>query len=170
MGFKADALTWDEYFMYQAMTASLRSKDPVTKVGCFIVDEDNHQVGMGYNGMVAKADETKFTWNKNKEDPYHLTKYAYVIHAESNAILHSNAILKNCRLYVTLFPCNECAKMIASKKIKEVIYLSNPNENKPENLASKIILDAAGISHRQFKMSDDKIKDICNQLLTLNNK
>lgn len=167
---KLESISWDEYFMYQAMTASLRSKDPVTQVGCLIVDEDNHEVGMGYNGMVAKADETKFTWNKNKEDPYHLTKYAYVIHAEANAILHSNASLKNCRLYVTLFPCNECAKMIASKKIKEVIYLTNPHENKPENLASKVILDSSGIIHRQFKMSDERIKDICAQLLKLNNK
>lgn len=167
---EVEQLTWDEYFLFQAISSSLRSKDPSTKVGCVIVDENNHQVSMGYNGFVAQAEEGKFTWEKDKRLPYHETKYAYVIHAEANAILHSNKSLEGCRLYVTLFPCNECAKMIATKKIKEVIFLTNPDEDKSENIASKNILSVAGVNWRQMSLLDDRINDIFKLITNVNSK
>ena len=112
-------LDWNTYFMLQAVIVSLKSKDPSTKVGCYIADEDNHPISTGYNGFPAKLDESQFTWAKDKSQPYHKTKYAYVHHAEENAILHARDSLKGARLYVTLFPCNACAKMIITKKLKK---------------------------------------------------
>lgn len=154
--------------MLQALVAATRSKDPSTKVGSVIVDKNNHQVGMGYNGMAAGVDEAKFTWAKEANSPYHQTKYAYVIHAEANGILHSRDSLDGCRIYVTLYPCNECAKMIVSKKIKEVIYINNPYENTESNQASKIILEAAGVTVRQFSLPQDTLAHVFS-LIQLNN-
>lgn len=161
-------ISWDEYFMLQALVAATRSKDPSTKVGSVIVDGNNHQVGMGYNGMAAGIDESNFTWAKDPNSPYHKTKYAYVIHAEANGIMHANNNLDGCKIYVTLYPCNECAKMIVSKKVKEVIYLNNPYENTETNQASKIILDAAGVTIRQFSLPEETLNHVFS-LIKLNN-
>ena len=114
-------INWDEYFMLQAMLASFKSKDPHTKVGCVIVDKNNHQLSMGYNGMIAGIDESELPWGNNKNVSLEHQKYGYVMHSEANAISHCKADLEGTRLYVTLFPCNECAKLIATKKIKKII-------------------------------------------------
>ncbi|MEX0799136.1 MAG: deaminase, partial [Bacteriovoracaceae bacterium] len=106
-------LSWDEYFMLQAMMASFKSKDPATKVGCVFVDQKNHQITMGYNGFVAGINETKLPWGKDKTQALEHQKYGYVVHSEANAIIHSPRSLENSTCYVTHFPCNECAKLLA---------------------------------------------------------
>ena len=143
-------LNWDEYFMLQAIAAGLRSKDPNTKVGCVLVDEDNHQISMGYNGMVAGIDESKIPWGNDTSGPFEHQKYSYVIHAESNALLHATTRdLKNARMYVGLFPCNECAKLIASKKIGEVIFLSDKHRGRDYHVVAKKIFNLSGVTYRR---------------------
>ena len=149
---------WKEYFMLEAITASFRSKDPATQVGCVFVDENNHQLSMGFNGFVSGVDESKFTWTKDKDLPLSQTKYAYVIHAEANAILHSSNNLKNSTLYVTLFPCNECAKMLATLKIKKVYYLDDKNHESESNKASRLILDSSNIEYEQVSIRKEIIE------------
>ena len=148
-------INWDEYFMLQAITAGLRSKDPSTKVGCVIVDEDNRQISMGYNGLIAGIDESKLPWGNNTNVPLEHQKYGYVIHAESNAILHATKSLRNARLYVCLFPCNECAKLIASKKIREVIYLSDKHSYRPYDKVAKRIFNLSDVSYRKLTLKNE---------------
>ncbi len=144
-------LSWDEYFMGIAVFTSLRSKDPSSKVGAVIVNRKNRIVGTGYNGFVAGIDETMFSWDR--EGDWLQTKYPYVVHAEANAILNSTTSnLEDCRIYATLFPCNECAKQIAQKEIEEVIYISDKHRDKDFHLASVKIFESAGIKMRQLQM------------------
>lgn len=144
------ALNWDEYFMLQAMIAAFKSKDPSTKVGSVFVDQNNHQITMGYNGFVAGIDETKVPWGKDKSVSLEFQKYGYVVHSEANAILHSTRSLAGSRAYVTLFPCNECAKLIASSKVKEVIYLSDKHQETESSRIAKKIFELSGVSYRQL--------------------
>ena len=153
--FKVESiLSWDEYFMLQAMMASFKSKDPATKVGSVFVDEHNHQVTMGYNGFVAGIDEEKLPWGKDKTQPLEHQKYGYVVHSEANAILHAPRTLRGSKCYVTLFPCNECAKLLASSGVKEVIYLSDKHQQTESNAIAKKIFNLAGISYRQLVPSE----------------
>ena len=155
-------LNWDEYFMLQAMMASFKSKDPNTKVGCVFVDDNNHQLSMGYNGQLAGIDESKTPWGNNKSVPLDQQKYAYVVHSEANAILHAKADLSKSRCYVTLFPCHECAKMIATVKVKEVVFLSDKYLDTLENQIAKKIFDMSGITYRELKLRKDIVTDLCN--------
>ena len=145
-----NVISWDEYFMGIASLSALRSKDPNTQVGACIVDEDNKVVSIGYNGMPRKVDESKLTWNKNEGLD---SKYLYVCHAEFNAILNCRAgtNLSDCTLYVTLFPCNECAKAIIQTGIKEVVYASNKYKDQTGTKASKKLLELAGVKLKQYK-------------------
>lgn len=154
---KTNNINWDEYFMGIALLSSLRSKDPNTKVGACIVDEDNKVVSIGYNGMPRHIDEENLSWNKGEGLD---SKYLYVCHAEFNAILNTRngSALKNCILYVTLFPCNECAKAIIQVGIKEVVYLDNKYENQISTQASKKMLELAGIKLRKYQGKDIKIE------------
>lgn len=154
---KTNNINWDEYFMGIALLSSLRSKDPNTKVGACIVDEDNKVVSIGYNGMPRHIDEENLSWNKGEGLD---SKYLYVCHAEFNAILNTRngSALKNCILYVTLFPCNECAKAIIQVGIKEVVYLDNKYENQITTQASKKMLELAGIKLRKYQGKDIKIE------------
>lgn len=148
---KKQFLSWDEYFMGIAIFTSLRSKDPSSKVGAVIVNEKNHIVGTGYNGFVAGINEDKFSWAR--EGNWLNTKYPYVVHAEANAILNSTTSnLSNCKIYTTLFPCNECAKHICQKGITEVVYLSDKHRKEDFHLASLRIFEAAGATLRQMQM------------------
>jgi len=150
--------------MLQAMLASYKSKDPNTKVGCVFVDRFNHQITMGYNGAVAGIDEAQMPWGNNKEVPYEFQKYGYVIHSEANAISHRNASLEGSRGYVTLFPCNECAKLIASHRVSEILYLSDKYRDTPEIRISKRIFDLAGVRYRPVTVSVELIEGL-NQYL-----
>jgi len=144
-------LSWDEYFMGIAIFTSLRSKDPNSKVGAVIVNPENHIVGTGYNGFVAGADESLFSWAREGE--WLQTKYPYVVHAEANAILNATTSdLCGCRIYTTLFPCNECAKKIAQKRIQEVIYLSDKYKEEDFHKASELIFRASGIQTRKLPL------------------
>lgn len=153
-------LNWDEYFMLQAMMASFKSKDPNTKVGCVFVDDNNHQLSMGYNGQIAGIDEKKLPWGNDRTVPLDQQKYAYVVHSEANAILHAKSDLEGSRCYVTLFPCHECAKMMATVKVKEVIYLSDKYDGSVENQISKRIFDMSKISYRELKLRPDLLNDL----------
>lgn len=162
-------LTWDEYFMLQAMLASYRSKDPNTKVGCVFVDKNNHQITMGYNGAIAGIDESQMPWGNDRSVSLEFQKYGYVIHSEANAITHRNASLEGSRGYVTLFPCNECAKLIASQKVAEIVYLSDKYRDTAEIRIAKRIFDLAGVKYRQMEISPgqvDKLGAYLHSMLT----
>ena len=144
-------VSWDEYFMGIALLSCERSKDPNTKVGACIVDENNKVVSIGYNGMPSGCDESQLSWNRGEGLD---SKYLYVCHAEFNAILNTRngtSALKGCTLYVTLFPCNECTKAIIQTGIKEVVYLSNKYEDTVGVQASKRMLLLAGVKIRQYE-------------------
>lgn len=143
-------ITWDEYFMGIAKLSAKRSKDPNTQVGCCIVNEDKKIVAVGYNGMPRGCVDEKFPWHV-KEGKLQETKYAYVVHAELNAILNATTPLKDCILYVTLFPCNECTKAIIQAGIKEIVYEDNKYEGVEFDLAAKMMLQQTNIKIRQFK-------------------
>jgi dCMP deaminase len=160
-------ISWDEYFMLQAMMASFRSKDPSSKVGCVIVDENNHQVTMGYNGMVAGVDESKIPWGRETTVGLEFQKYGYVVHSEANAIMHANRSLEGTRVYVTLFPCNECAKLIASKKIKEVIFLNDKYRDTENNRIARKIFDLAGINYRKLVPEKEVLNSLGDHLQKL---
>ncbi|VEU82509.1 deoxycytidylate deaminase [Acholeplasma hippikon] len=149
---RKDYISWDTYFMGVAKLSALRSKDPSTQVGACIVNEEKRIVGIGYNGLPKGLDDSSFAWEK--EGSFLETKYPYVVHAEANAILNSTQNLKGSTIYVTLFPCNECMKLIAQSGIKEIVYVSNKDEGKDFNVASFKIMEAAGIKYRQIKMEE----------------
>lgn len=141
-------LSWDEYFMGVALLSSYRSKDPNTKVGACIVDQDNKIVGVGYNGFPIGCSDDELPWDRDGD--FLDTKYPYVCHAELNAILNSIKNLKGCRLYVALFPCNECAKAIIQSGIREIIYLEDKYKGTDIIRASKRMLDMAGVTYKQL--------------------
>ena len=153
---RTDYISWDEYFMGVAMLAARRSKDPSTQVGCCIVSQDNIIISTGYNGMPKGCSDDEFPWDRTGEDTN--TKYPYVVHAELNAILNANGRdLRGSRLYVALFPCNECAKAIIQSGVKEVLYLSDKYSGTPMNIASKRMLEAAGVKYTQLHTDLDSI-------------
>lgn len=132
---RKDYLSWDEYFMAVAKLSAMRSKDPHTQVGACIVSNDNRILSIGYNGAPNGFNDEKFPWGR-EGNPLE-TKYLYVVHAERNAILNyrgSRKDLENSKIYVDLFPCNECAKEIIQAGIKEVVYLSDKYANTDETI------------------------------------
>ena len=145
---RTDYISWDEYFMGVALLAAKRSKDPNTQVGACIVDANNVILTTGYNGFPIGCSDDEFPWEREGE----VTKYPFVVHAELNAILNaSGKSLRGSRLYVALFPCNECAKAIIQAGVSEVVYLSDKYADTPATKASKMMLTAAGVTLRQFK-------------------
>lgn len=147
---RKDYLDWPAYFMATAFLASKRSKDPSSQVGACIVNSENKIVGIGYNGFPTGCDDNDFPWGKNSSNELD-NKYMYVCHAEVNAILNKNtADVKNCKLYVGLFPCNECAKVIIQSGIKEIIYMSDKHAHKTHTKAAKIMFEAVGIKYSQY--------------------
>ncbi len=151
---RTDYISWDEYFMGVAKLAAHRSKDPSTQVGACIVSPENIIISTGYNGMPKGCSDDEFPWDRQGAE----TKYPYVVHAELNAILNANGRdLRDSRVYVALFPCNECAKAIIQSGVKEVVYLSDKYAGTPENLASKRMLTAAGVKYTQLRSATKKI-------------
>ena len=143
-------ITWDQYFMGVAKLSALRSKDPDTQVGACIVNQDKRIVGIGYNGFPMGCSDERFPWSKEGELVD--TKYPYVVHAEANAILNATQSLKGATIYVTLFPCNECTKLIIQSGIKEIVYESNKYQDKDTHKAALKMLDASGVSHHQIEV------------------
>ena len=153
---RSDYLSWDEYFMGIAILSSYRSKDPSTQVGACIVNDHNKIMSVGYNGFPIGCSDDQFPWER-EGDAYD-TKYPYVCHAELNAILNNaGANLSGCRIYVALFPCNECAKAIIQSGIREVVYLSDKYADTPATRASKRMFDAAGVHYKQLSMRTPQI-------------
>lgn len=138
-----NVLTWDEYFMGLAHLSALRSKDPNTQVGAAIVDENHRVVSVGYNGFPTGVSDDEFPWSR--EGDVLTSKYAFVVHAELNAILNSQRSVRGCTIYVSLFPCNECAKAIIQSGIKKIVYESDKYDGVDTNIASKRMLKAAGV-------------------------
>ena len=142
---RQDYITWDEYFMGVASLAAMRSKDPSTQVGACIVDNENRILSTGYNGFPSGCSDDDFPWDR--EGGFSETKYPFVVHAELNAILNAHGKnLVGAKLYVALFPCNECAKAIIQSGIREVVYLSDKYADTPSTLASKRMLTSAGVT------------------------
>lgn len=147
-------INWDEYFMGVALLAAKRSKDPNTQVGACIVNSDNIIISTGYNGLPYGCSDDVFPWSREGED----TKYAYVVHAELNAILNATGKnLRGTRIYVDLFPCNECAKAIIQSGIREVVYLYDKYSDSLATLASKRMLESAGVSTRRLSTEIDSL-------------
>lgn len=145
---RLDVLTWDEYFMGLAHLSSMRSKDPNTQVGAVIVDDMHRVVSIGYNGLPFGCSDDVFPWGKG--DGMLDSKYAFVVHAELNAILNSKRNLENCTIYVSLFPCNECAKAIIQSGIKRIVYESDKYRDQDNVKASKMMLKAAHVEMCQL--------------------
>lgn len=152
---RKDYITWDEYFMGVSLLAAKRSKDPNTQVGACIVNEDNKILSTGYNGFPVGCSDDMFPWDREGEE----TKYAYVVHAELNAILNSSGkSLQKARIYVDLFPCNECAKAIIQSGISQIVYMYDKYADSEGVKASKRMLDAAGVHYRKLVTDMDGIK------------
>ena len=154
---RKDYLSWDKYFMAIAKLSALRSKDPSTQDGACIVGERNRILSIGYNGAPNGYDDDIFPWKREgkKLD----TKYMYVVHAERNAVLNyqgSRKDLENSRIYVDLFPCNECAKIIIQSGIKEVIYLSDKYATSENNIASRRLFDECNITYKKIELKEEK--------------
>lgn len=157
MAKREDYISWDEYFMGVALLSAMRSKDPSTQVGACIVNANNRIVSVGYNGFPRGCSDEDFPWERSA-DNQNDTKYPFVCHAELNAILNSNGIgVKGARIYVALFPCNECAKAIIQAGITEVIYISDKYAETDANKASRRMLESAGVKLTRFS-SDKKIE------------
>ncbi|MGD9963926.1 MAG: cytidine/deoxycytidylate deaminase family protein [Candidatus Izemoplasmatales bacterium] len=152
---RTDYISWDEYFMGVAQLSSMRSKDEVSQVGACIVNQKNRIVGIGYNGFPIGCNDDLLPWEKNEK--FLDSKYAYVVHAEPNAILNSSVDLEGSKMYVTLYPCNECAKLIIQSGIKEVIYLEHKY---PEQ-------DIFEASRRLFEMAKIKVRKLENYNLRI---
>lgn len=151
---REDYISWDEYFMGISLLSSMRSKDPSTQVGACIVSDDNKIISVGYNGFPRGCSDDEYPWERSADNAND-TKYPFVCHAELNAILNAGGqSLVGARIFVALFPCNECAKAIIQSGIKEVVYISDKYADTDSTIASKKMLGSAGVKLTQF--SSDK--------------
>mgnify|MGYP001600457735 FL=1 len=151
-------ISWDECFMRMAHVIAERSKDPSTQAGAVVVNQHNVVVGLGYNGFPRGIETDAFSWEREGE--FLDTKYPYVCHAEENAVYNANNTTQDCKIYCTLFPCNECAKTMIQNGIKEVIYESDKYRDVNPFIASRRLFGAAGITYRQY---------VCEQTQKLSN-
>lgn len=149
---REDYISWDEYFMGVSKLSGMRSKDPNTQVGACIVSNNNKILSMGYNGFPNGCGDDEFPWDRDGD--FMATKYAYVTHSELNAILnYRGGSLEGTKLYVSLFPCNECAKAIIQAGIKTVVYDDDKYDGTPGNKAAKMLFDAAGVKYYKYEAS-----------------
>lgn len=157
---REDYISWDDYFMAIALLSAKRSKDPSTQVGSCVINKDNKIVGIGYNGFPNRCSDDILPWDR-EGDPLD-TKYIYVCHAELNAIMNATQNLKDCTIYTSLFPCNECAKMIIQAGIRKVIYFKDTYKDKDFSIAAKKMFELANIKYISFtpKMDEFTIKFI----------
>ena len=157
MSKRSNYISWDEYFMGIALLSGERSKDPNSQVGACIVSQDNKILSIGYNGFPTGCSDDEIPWDR--EGDFANTKYPYVCHSELNAILnYTGSTLKQSRIYVTLFPCNECAKAIIQSGIKEVIYMCDKYKDTDSVKVSKKMLDMAGVKYTQYESKGVKLE------------
>lgn len=156
-GKRKNYITWDEYFMSVAILGGMRSKDPNTQVGACIVSADNKILSMGYNGLPVGCSDDEFPWYREGETLE--TKYPYTVHSELNAILnYRGGSLEGAKLYVSLFPCNECAKAIIQAGIKTVVYDEDKYADTPSVIASKRLMDAAGVRYYRYQRTGKRLE------------
>ena len=156
-GKRSDYISWDEYFMGVAQLSGMRSKDPNTQVGACIVSSDNKILSMGYNGFPAGCSDEEFPWEREGDTLD--TKYPFVTHGELNAILnYRGGSLEGTKLYVSLFPCNECAKAIIQCGITEIVYMEDKYAGEDNYIAAKRMLDMAGVKYRQYQVSGKEVE------------
>ncbi|XGW21415.1 hypothetical protein V3C99_004405 [Haemonchus contortus] len=156
-GKRKDYLSWENYFMAVAKLASMRSKDPNTQVGCAIVNRENKIIGTGYNGFPVGISDDDLPWGKSSSNPQE-NKFAYVVHAEVNAIINKSMNnIEGCTMYTTMMPCNECAKMIIQSHIAEVVFLRDRPAGEWQYDAARKMFALAGIKCRQFTTSIETI-------------
>ena len=152
-------ISWEEYFMAIAKLSAMRSKDPSTQVGACIVSKDKKILSVGYNGAPNGYNDEILPWDR--DGSFIDTKYAYVCHAELNAILNyrgSKKDLENAKIYVDLFPCNECAKIIIQSGIKEVVFLSDKYASSENNIVSRKLLDECNIKYRKYEKENNLVE------------
>lgn len=155
---RVDYISWDEYFMGVAWLSAKRSKDPNTQVGACIVSPENKILSMGYNGMPMGCSDDEYPWEREGENELE-KKYVYTVHSELNAILnYRGGSLEGAKVYVTLFPCNECAKAIIQSGIREIIYDQDKYADTPAILASKRMLRSAGVAYHAYQHSGKKLE------------
>jgi dCMP deaminase len=160
---RKDYISWDETFMALAKVIAMRSKDPSSQVGAVIVDKNNHILSLGYNGAPNGFNDEVFPWSREGE-PLN-TKYPFVCHAEMNAISNyvgSKEKLNGAKIYVTLFPCNECTKLIVQNGLKEIIYDCDKYKDTDQVKASKIMLDTCGVTYREYHLTKDLVINKAN--------
>jgi dCMP deaminase len=153
---RTDYISWDDYFMGISLLSAQRSKDPNTQVGACIV-KDKKIIGIGYNGFPAGCSDDELPWAREAEHTND-TKYPYVVHAEVNAVLNSTRDLQGSTIYIALFPCNECSKVIIQSGVREIVFLSDKYAKTDSVIASKRMLDMAGVSYRQLKTDLKSLK------------
>jgi dCMP deaminase len=153
---RTDYISWDEYFMGVALISAMRSKDPNTQVGACIVNDAKRIIGIGYNGFPKGCSDDVLPWDREAKNANE-TKYPYIVHAEANAILNSTKSLDGAKLYVALFPCNECTKLIIQSGIKEIVYLSDKYKESDPTKASRKMLDMAGVRYTKLEVEKDKL-------------
>ena len=153
---RKDVLSWDQYFMGMAHLSAMRSKDPNTRVGACIVNPQKRVVGLGYNGFPYGCEDDEFPWARDGQ--FLETKYPYVVHAELNAILNSIQDLHGCTLYVSLFPCNECAKAIIQAGISTVVYGEDKYPDSVSVRASKRMFDAARVRYYPYHTTGRRVE------------
>ena len=156
---RKDYIGWDAYFMGVALLSGERSKDPNSQVGACIVSEDNKILSIGYNGFPRGCSDDEIPWDREGE--FAETKYPYVCHGELNAILNyrgNRRELESSTLYVTLFPCNECAKIVIQAGIKHVVFLSDKYATSANNIAARRLFDACGVKYE--KLNTEGLRDI----------
>ena len=148
---RSDYLSWDDYFMAISFLSAMRSKDPNTQVGACIVDSNKCIIGIGYNGFPRGCSDETLPWAREGDNELH-KKYPYVVHAEVNAILNKcSANVRGATIYVALFPCNECSKVIIQSGIKEVVYLKDTYHDTDACRASRIMFRMSGVKLRQYQ-------------------
>jgi len=157
MSKRENYINWDEYFMGIALLSAQRSKDPNSQVGACIVSEDNKILSIGYNGFPVGCSDDDISWER--EGDFADTKYPYVCHAELNAILnYTGTSIRGSKIYVALFPCNECAKAIIQSGIKEVIYLSDKYKDTDSVKVSKKMFEMSGVKYTQYESRGLKLE------------
>ena len=141
---RSDYISWNKYVIEIDLLTAKRSKDPSTQIGSCIIDGKNKIIGIGYNGFPNGCNDDGYDWSREN-------KYLYVCHAEQNGLRNSNNFdkIRGSTLYTTLFPCNECTKMIIQLGVKKIIYLNDKYSNTKEVIASKKMLNSANISYTQ---------------------
>jgi dCMP deaminase len=153
-----DYISWEEYFMAIAQLSAKRSKDPNTQVGACIVNAKKRIIGIGYNGFPIGCSDDELPWGRDGD--FLETKYPFVCHAEMNAITNASnkAELDGATIYVSLFPCNECAKLMVQVGIREVVFLSDKYHDDDVFVAARKIFDMAGVAYRQLHPSHGQIE------------